>query len=353
MASSELKCVAIIEKDTNHDVLWTWSFPAVDPSLQLLISKKCCIKSGENDNETIVPFMYGQHNRLWYYLLTTSVKDTPSLPKVTHFAVVLVTKDFNPERYEELSELFRRSYMDTGSPTVLLQQYLAVMTKGSCETAGEEIFDISNFAPRKAFLSASIKDVINIFGVETILIYTAVLLKKKIVFYSPRIETLLNITRAIPQLVWHRQNWNILHPLIDSNDETDIQNLTSTRYYIAGFTDASVENRNELYDIFANISDGEVSIAPHAKDTFQMGKVHKDMAMFMVNNAKEEEKSDEQLVTELSDKTQSLINNLKGLAVANEDNTRHVIKLEKLRERKLTSAMENFLYNLAAAEGMV
>jgi hypothetical protein len=47
--------------------------------------------------------------------------------------------------------------MDTGSPTVLLQQYLAVMTKGSCETAGDEIFDISNFAPRKVFLSASIK----------------------------------------------------------------------------------------------------------------------------------------------------------------------------------------------------
>ena len=28
-----------------------------------------------------------------------------------------------------------------------------------------------------------------------------------------------------------------------------------------------------------------------------MGKVHKDIAMFMVNNAKEEGKSDEQLVT--------------------------------------------------------
>ena len=38
-------------------------------------------------------------------------------------------------------------------------------------------------------------DVINVFGVETILIYTAVLLKKKIVFFSPRIETLLNVTR--------------------------------------------------------------------------------------------------------------------------------------------------------------
>jgi hypothetical protein len=47
--------------------------------------------------------------------------------------------------------------MNTGSPTVLLQQYLAVVTKGSCETAGDEMFDISDFEPRKAFLSASVK----------------------------------------------------------------------------------------------------------------------------------------------------------------------------------------------------
>ena len=38
-------------------------------------------------------------------------------------------------------------------------------------------------------------DVINIFGVETILIYTALLLKKKVVVYSPKIETLLDISR--------------------------------------------------------------------------------------------------------------------------------------------------------------
>lgn len=58
--------------------------------------------------------------------------------------------------------------------------------------------------------------------------------------------------RAIPQLVWHRQNWDILHPLVDSNDENDLRVLKSNSYYVAGFTDASVENQTELYDIFAN-----------------------------------------------------------------------------------------------------
>ena len=56
---------------------------------------------------------------------------------------------------------------------------------------------------------------------------------------------------------------------------------------------------------------------------------------------------------ELSEKTEGLINNLKSLAVENEDGTQLVVKLETLKERKLTSAMENFLYNLAAVEGLV
>ena len=57
----------------------------------------------------------------------------------------------------------------------------------------ETPFLLFNFRMLTFCISPS--DVINIFGVETILLYTAVLLKKKIVFYSPRIETLLNVTR--------------------------------------------------------------------------------------------------------------------------------------------------------------
>ena len=58
--------------------------------------------------------------------------------------------------------------------------------------------------------------------------------------------------RTIPQLVWHRQNWDILYPWVDSSDQMDLQSLTSNSYYVAGFTDASVENQTELYDVFAN-----------------------------------------------------------------------------------------------------
>lgn len=111
---AKLHLPEFLEKDTNSDVLWCWSFPTVDPAIKSLISKKCCLKSGENDHEIIVPFLYGQHNRLWYYLLTTSVRDSPNLPKVvfncyylTCFAWknLLYTANFFPEWITELSHI--------------------------------------------------------------------------------------------------------------------------------------------------------------------------------------------------------------------------------------------------------
>lgn len=48
-------------------------------------------------------------------------------------------------------------------------------------------------------------------------------------------------------------------------------------------------------------------------------------------------------------KTREIINNLKSFA----DGTPPRITLELLRTRKMTPAMENFLFNLASAEGLV
>ena len=53
--------------------------------------------------------------------------------------------------------MFGQSYMDTGSPTVLLQQYLGVATKGTCTNSENDNFDINQFDRRKALLAASIK----------------------------------------------------------------------------------------------------------------------------------------------------------------------------------------------------
>ena len=51
--------------------------------------------------------------------------------------------------------------------------------------------------------------------------------------------------------MWHRQNWSILHPYIHLEDE-ELEKLTANITYVAGFTDASVESKTDLYDLFVN-----------------------------------------------------------------------------------------------------
>ena len=51
---------------------------------------------------------------------------------------------------------------------------------------------------------------------------------------------------------------------------------------------------------------------------------------------------------ELSLKTKELITNVRGLS----DEADGTLTLDTLREKKLTPALETFLYNLASAEGL-
>jgi hypothetical protein len=54
----------------------------------------------------------------------------------------------------------------------------------------------------------------------------------------------------------------------------------------------------------------------------------------------------------IAKKTKELLNNLKSLATVGKDG-KSSISIEALRERNMPPVMETFLYNLAAAEGLV
>ena len=55
---------------------------------------------------------------------------------------------------------------------------------------------------------------------------------------------------------------------------------------------------------------------------------------------------------DISNKTKELLTNLKSLATTEEDG-RQYITLESLKERNMPPATENFLFSLAACEGLV
>ncbi|XP_008320405.1 DENN domain-containing protein 10 [Cynoglossus semilaevis] len=338
--------VGLIEKDANGDTLWVWCYPSVDSNLRQVLLSKCCLTQQGRDFHT---FVFGQFCGTWYYITTVEVQESTPLKKVTHFSIALTAKDFNPEKYAALSRILCRMYIKHGSPVKMMEAYLTVLIKGICQSDENGSFLIKDYDVRKAYLAGSIKDVVSQFGMETIILYTAVMLKKRIVVHHPRIEALLEFTRVLPALSWHRKDWSILHPYVDLND-TEVEDLQKCPGYIAGFVEPEVVNRPELFDVYVNLPDSVIKVSQNAKEAMSMGKLHKEVGHLIVQSSEDPEKSDSQVIKDLSLKTKDILANLVALAETCEDSK---ITLEGLKKHHFPAATENFLFHLAAAEQLL
>lgn len=301
---------------------------------------------------------------MWIYVQTSDpLSHHNVLEDVKQFSIVIISKDFNPEKYETLTTIMAKIYLKTGQTQRLLSYYLSVLIKGSF-TVGEELqnnsnnnkFNFEDYEQLEAIHSKScVKSVIKMFGLDVILIYTALILKKRIAVYHHKLETLLQFVRVLPALVWHRTDaYQALYPCVDINSTTEMSELQSHSHFIAGFLDSDVENRTELYDIFVNLAALEITVNHTSKEMFQMTKTHKEIAVFLTRNADNPSMSDLDVMREIRNKNLELIKNLKIMANIDDHNdNQSVVTIETLKERKLNHNLETFLWNLAVAENLV
>lgn len=338
--------LGLIEKDVNGDTLWVWCYPSVDSELRQVLLSKCCLS---RDNKDFHTFLFGQFHRTWYYISTAEVQEPTALKKVTHFSIVVTAKDFNPEKYAALSRILCRTYVKYGTPVKMLESYITVFTKGVCQSDENGSFLIRDYDVRKAYLAGSIKDIVAQFGMETIILYTAVMLKKRIVVHHPRITALLEFTRVLPALAWHRKDWSILHPYVHLTDN-ELEDLKKCSGYVAGFVDPEVNNRADLFDVFVNLPESSITVSPSAKESMSMGKLHKEIGRLILQSAEDAEKSDSQVIKDISVKTKEILTNLVALAEQCEDSK---LTLESLKQHHFPPATENFLFHLAAAEQLL
>ncbi|KAM9611768.1 DENN domain-containing protein 10 isoform 4-T8 [Morphnus guianensis] len=337
------------EKDTNGDALWVWCYPSVTAEVRSLLLRKCCLT---DENKLLHTFVFGQYKRSWFYITTVEVQDSPALKKVTHFSIVLMAKDFNPEKYAAFTRILCRIYLKHGSPVKMMESYIAVLTKGICQSEENGSFLSKDFDARKAYLAGSIKDIVSQFGMETVILYTALMLKKRIVVYHPRIEAIQEFTRTLPALVWHRQDWSILHSYVHLNEE-EVEALKACTGYIAGFTDSEVNSRPDLYDVYVNLADSEITISPVVKEAMTMGKLHKEIGQLIVQSAEDPDKSDSQVIKDISLKTKEILATLASLTEVSDGNEKPTLNSEALKQKRFPPATENFLFHLAAAEQML
>nr|CAD7202538.1 unnamed protein product [Timema douglasi] len=364
-------CAGLIcctERDTNGDVLWTWTYPSVSTIQQSLVLRKCGL---EGEHSSVQPFVYGQLGKTWYYINCTEVFDSDNLPRVAQFALVLWAKDFCPEKYETLCRILSKTYCKTGNPATMLQLYLSVVTRGSCTTEENGTFLARDFESRsntsghtnlKAVEQlnttnalanyATEAELVQTFGLESILIYTALLLKKRIIVYHHSLGSLLAWVRTFPSMMSHRRGYDYLFPWVDLAQD-ELMELKSSPWYIAGSRDSGIGSRTDLYDVLVNVPAREITVAPHAKESMVMTKSHRDIAVFMVQLAGSEEVTELHLIREIADKTKELLDQLRTLANVKTPEGKLMVSIEAIREKNLPPALDNFLFNLAVAENLI
>jgi len=336
--SSLLSC-SIIEKDTTGDVLWSWTFPTItqEEKESLLLKFNYELKE---DTETL----FGRTNNKWFYM-TVTTDSSAKLPLVQKFAVVLLTKDFNPEKYGNLCAVMAKTYCMTGNPAKVLQVYLRVLSGN--ENGSLQIKDLD---VKSNYGSTRVGELIRLFNLEFIIIYTAVLLSKRVIVYHHHLPTLLQWITSFPSLVPHRNRFDNLFPWVDLIAE-EVNCIKDSPSFIMGCYDNGVLSFSEFYDVLVNLPAKEVTISGKAKESFAMTKLQKDIAVTMVqmveNNPKEGE-----VIAALNDKTQNLISQLRSISTLREDG-QYCLAVQTLRDKNVAPAMEAFLTNLARSENML
>ena len=167
--------LAIIEHDIHEDVMVVWTYPGITAEVQHLCVKRCAQEGMST------PFIYLKLKNEWIYILTFPVPDSVDTV-VLHSSICIATNTFNPEKYNAQLEHMQRGYLDGEAldPTKVLEVYLAVHSTGKFKN-----YDSNNYLDETACSCNSIlRDLFQLLGTEFVILWNAVLLKKRILVYS-------------------------------------------------------------------------------------------------------------------------------------------------------------------------
>ncbi|KAM9185531.1 DENN domain-containing protein 10-like [Dugong dugon] len=224
----------------------------------------------------------------------------------------------------------------------MTESYMAVLTKGMCLSEEDGASLSKDFDAPKAYLAGSIKDIVSQSGMETVISYIALLLKKRIVISHPSVEAVQEFTRMLPALVGLRHVWTTLYSYMHlSGHELDALQVRTG--YIARYVDLEVSNRPDLDDVFVNLADSEIPVASLAKETMTIGEVHKEIGQLIVQSAEDPEKPDSQVIEDISLKTREVLTSLASFTDVSDNGEKLALNFEALKQKQLPLATENFL----------
>lgn len=355
-STMDLQGVGLFEKDAFGSIMCSWSYPSLPEGFESVLQSRSLL-----DDDSALPtgaprFVWSRFKSLWHYSMIADA-DPKVDGKVECFSISVLSGNFNPEKFGALLQLWCAQYTATGTPTSILEGYLKAFTTAqfACPAGS---WAAASFGDNRALISGcSLRDVLRSFGPQAVLLWNAMLLKKRIVVFCDVLPELLAFVRAMPQLVWHRQRWQILRPFVAAS-KAQLDELGAAGVYVAGFTEKAVRSGEQYYDVFVDLPERRVAVAAHAKAGLAMGEFHKGLAEHMLALANADGATDQAVIKGVALKTKELLDNLRGMCTATaaasdgSGGARNVVTREILAARKMPASMERFLFDVALAEDM-
>ena len=297
-------------------------------------------------------FHFSKFGSTWEYYQVSTVNDE-KMKRIRAVCIVILATNFSPAKYSALLSYMTSAFLENGSTLSVMRAYLSVFTSGKVEresSEGPQSFTMKAFQDKRALIS-EVKPIFSTFGMETVLIWVAILLKKRIFVHSSSVSQLMSVVRSFPLIGgWHRQSWDIIRPLVSASDASlELKDLEAAGVYVAGFTDANAADLESHYDLYCDFTNSTITVAPHAQADFRLARFHQQTITAFLKAT--EAGDDASVIKVMAQKTKELLDTLKKLCVQAEDESL-IITMENLAERGLPPNMDTFLFNVARAEGL-
>lgn len=337
MSRAETLSLALIEHDINDDDLCVWTFPGMSPTLQSV-----CIKRVSTEGRS-APFIFFKVKNDWIYAFSFPMpKDV--VPDVTSASMCISSRTYDPEKYSKLCTMLAEQYRETGDPTKILEGYLSIHSTGKfINKIGT--YDSASFKDTDPILAVTcLKDLVAMLGIEFVVLWNAMLLKKRILITSDTPESLFPVLRSLPLLAWHRKDFSVLRPLVRSDPE-HLEDLTTSGVFVAGTVDDALASRSDIYDVLLSLSEGRITVTTHAVAEMKLCQIHKELAGICQEVAASGDDLD--VLKAIAKKTSSTISQLRSIADGAKLTEAAIV------ERVSNEAAQQWLVKLAMAEGLL
>lgn len=201
--SLQLVGACILERsnrDRGYEFI-TWQYPDIDPPrLAQVLQSRASFSTP----------IFSRHKGLWHYSFPVS-EGLPSaiLPNTSAFTVIVLSRVFCPEKFVGLAQTLAAVFNATGSPPRVLEAWMAAFLRNSVPAAvvpGAPGWSNKSYDHSAILADCSgLKPLLSSLGVEAILVWTALLLKKRVAVYGDSFEAVSRAVRLLPQLVRHRR----------------------------------------------------------------------------------------------------------------------------------------------------